>query len=273
MALLSQGRAVLSMLAAVEVPALPLKGLAYQLIGLHRDDPGRRFSADIDVLVPIQAASRAQAVLISNDYRHPDGATINPHTHHHLVPLELISRSGGPVEIHFHVVSERFAALLPAQEFFRTGDDVGSCGARVPSTARLLDHAIIGGSLQDGQYFRRTVKLRDVHDIRRLWDRLVKEGATLTDLHAMQDERARRHFGACLLLAGVDPSALGALEIPARSHLRRVLGRQAVAERPIEAAVFGFWDLFQKQPGEAFRKFISLSSYRKLIRHIKSEPT
>jgi hypothetical protein len=273
MALLSQGRAVLRMLAAAEVPALPLKGLAYQLIDLYSDDPGRRPASDIDVLVPVEAALRAQAALISNGYRHPDGAAISPYTDHHLAPLELISRCGAPVEIHFHVVSEHLAALLPAEEFFRTSDDVEVNGAGVPSAARLLDHAIIGASLQDGQYFRRTVKLRDVHDIHRLWDRLLEDGGTLADLRVMQDERTRRHFGACLLLAGFDPSALGAAEIPARAHLGWILARQSIAERPIEAAVYGLCEVFRKQPGEALKRLISLNSYRKLIRHFRNRPT
>jgi hypothetical protein len=272
MALLSQGSAVLRMLTDAEVPVLPLKGLAYQLVDLYGDDPGRRLLADIDVLVPRQAASQAQAVLMANGYQH-SAATANPHTDHHLTPLELISRSGAPIEIHFHVITERLVAFLPAQEFFRTAVDVESKGARVPSAACLLDHAIIGGSLQDGQYFWRTVKLRDVHDIRRLWDRLLKNGGTLSDLRAMQDERTRRHFGACLLLAGVDPSALDSLEIPARRHLSRVLARQAIAERPIEAAVYGFWDLFQKQPDQALKRLFFPSSYRRLIEHLRSERT
>lgn len=273
-ALLSQGRAVLQMLAAADVQALPLKGLAYQIIGLYADDPGRRPSADIDVLVPIQSASRAQAVLISKGYRPYDDANSNPLIqHHHLPKLEPTSSSGAPVEIHFHVVNEQFAALLPAQEFFYAASDAEPKEASAPSAARLLDHAIIHGSLQDGQYLRRTIKLRDVDDIRRLWDRLVASGATVADLRAMQDERARCHFGACLLLAGIDPSKLDALEIPARNHLGRVLARQAIAERSIEAQLYGFWDLFQKQRSEALKKLIAPRSYRKLLGYLRSAPT
>jgi hypothetical protein len=262
------------MLAAADVQALPLKGLAYQIIGLYADDPGRRPSADIDVLVPIHSASRAQAVLISKGYRPYDDADSNPLIHHHHLPkLEPISSSGAPVEIHFHVVNERFAALLPAQEFFYTASGAEAKEASAPSAARLLDHAIIHGSLQDGQYLRRTIKLRDVNDIRRLWDRLVAGGATVADLRAMQDERARCHFGACLLLAGIDPSKLDALEIPARNHLGRVLARQAIAERSIEAKLYGFWDLFQKQRSEALKKLIAPRSYRKLLGYLRSAPT
>jgi Uncharacterised nucleotidyltransferase len=273
-ALLSQGRAVLQMLAAADVQALPLKGLAYQIIGLYADDPGRRPSADIDVLVPIQSASRAQAVLISDGYRPYDDADSNHFVrHHHLPKLKPISSSGAPVEIHFHVVNERFAALLPAQEFFSTASGAEAKEASAPSAARLLDHAIIHGSLQDAQYLRRTIRLRDVSDIRRLWDRLVAGGVTVADLRAMQDERARCHFGACLLLAGIDPSKLDTLEIPARNHLGRVLARQAVAERSIEAKLYGFWDLFQKQRSEALKKLIAPCSYRKLLGYLRSTPT
>jgi hypothetical protein len=212
-------------------------------------------------------------VLISKGYRPCDDADSNPLIHHHHLPkLEPISSSGAPVEIHFDVVNERFAALLPAQEFF-TASGAGAKEASAPSAARLLDHAIIHGSLQDGQYLRRTIKLRDVNDICRLWDRLVAGGATVADLRAMQDERARCHFGACLLLSGIDPSKLDALEIPARNYLARVLARQAISERSIEAKLYGFWDLFQKQRSAALKKLIAPRSYRKLLGYLRSAPT
>jgi Uncharacterised nucleotidyltransferase len=270
MALLAQGRIVLQMLTAADVPALPLKGLAYQIIGLHSDDPGRRPSADIDVLVPIRAASRGQAVLVSKGYRPHD--YLNPYIdHHHHPKLEPIASSGAPVEIHFHVVEERLAPLLPAEEFFYTTTVAEVKLASAPAAARLLDHAIVHGGLQDEQYRRRTVKLRDVHDISRLWDRVVADGGTLTDLRAMQDKRARCHFGACLLLAGIEPSKLGALESPARNHLGRVLARQAIAERSIETTLWAFWDLFQKRPSQAFKKLIAPGSYRNLLECLRSE--
>jgi hypothetical protein len=48
------------------------------------------------------------------------------------------------------------------------------------------------------------------------------------------------------LLAGIDPSKLDAVEIPARNHLGRVLARQAIAERSIEAKLYGTFGIYSR---------------------------
>ena len=57
----AQGLEVLATLDHAGIPAMPLKGLAYQFIGLYSNDPGQRVMFDIDILVSKDDARAAQS--------------------------------------------------------------------------------------------------------------------------------------------------------------------------------------------------------------------
>lgn len=265
----AQGLQVIATLERAGISALPLKGLAYDIIELHADDPAQRLTSDIDILVDGHAAHDAQNVLIAAGY-HPDPAPVIDASHHHLVALMPNDETHGPaaIEIHTRLGRPEHSALLPPAAILAAAQPVEADGRiiRVPAMTDLVDHAVVHAGFMQFQTTRRTLKLREAFDIGRLWQRAQAQGFAIRDLRISQDMDALAHFGACLILTGTPPRELGALAEPAGRRLKQVLLRQSITERQsLEAAFIHNVRLLRENPGAFLSKFGKAERYRNLM--------
>lgn len=271
-----QCEALLSCLANAGIRAVPLKGLAYQMKGLYADDPGGRMTIDIDVLVPSQDAAQAQASLIAAGYCQVADYPVS-RTDHHNYP-RLISGPGrdepASIEVHFRLGRDATDAVLPAHGVLKGTVQTtvsGNC-FEIPNTVDLLDHAVMHSAIAHMHAVRRTVRLRDVCDIYRLWRCAQSEGACMADLKIARHATASRYFGACLLLHGERLEVLGATGgKSARSFLEQVLVRQHISERAqLETSLVSNGALLLRNPSKLLSKLLHRRIYRSALSVAKS---
>lgn len=266
-ALLDQYFQTVSILDQAGIPALPLKGLAYQLLGLHSDNPGRRMTIDIDVLVPHDEARKAQDILVSTGYTPLTIDETEELEHHNLPRLKPNPDLHGPgsIEVHFRVGRNETDVLLPAHGVFNTAEkiDVSGQTVLVPNLLHLLDHAVMHSGISHSYASRRTLRLRDADDISRLWTIAQSQGIKVSDLRISKHKRASSYFGACLLLHGHRAEILGPLGPAASKMLTRILRRQAIAERPkLETAILSNAQLLIHNPLKLGAKLLRTSFYQ-----------
>ena len=276
-ALMAQYLQIRSVLAQAGINALPLKGTAYQLLGLHCDAPGRRMTIDIDVLVPLKDAARAQNILISTGYKPLTNSEPNELEHHNFPRLKPDPKQHGPgsVEVHFRVGRHETDELLPAQRVFASAQALQVSGESVlvPNHLDLLDHAVLHSGIAHSYASRRRLRLRDAEDISRLWTAVQNLGITVTDLRICKHGLASRYFGACLLLYGHPIEALGPLGPSAAKMLERIMRRQAISERPkLETAILSNARLLVRNPSKLAAKFLRGSFYQS-ARAMAKSPT
>ncbi len=263
-------RHCLSLIAILKdnnIRAVPLKGLAYQLLGLYADDPGQRMTVDIDLLVPFQDADRAQALLISDGYTPLSDVDVSKQEHHNHPRLKPDPDRHGPgsIEIHFRVGRNDTDQMLPAKSVLSSARPIIVDGLEVflPSLENLLDHAVMHSGIAHSYASRKTTRLRDVVDIHRLWTIARNEGAKISDLRVAEHKLAGRYLGACLLLHGHDADALGPLEAASAKLLTQILRRQAIAERTkLETALLANARLVRQNPAKLLGKVLSSRFYR-----------
>lgn len=272
-----QGLDVLSVLEGAEIQACPLKGLAYEIIGLH-ENPGVRVVGDIDILVGREDASRAFEILIGHGYSPKSNAPINEKHEHHFPMLRAPSDSDliAPVEVHIRLGRQRHLDLLAPHKIIECARETSLDGrsVRTPQPIDLLQHAVVHSGLQHQYLRRRTTRLRDVHDIGRLWKLVKQDGHRLSDLPIARHPRAAQYFGACLLLYGRDPKELDTIsEASIRCHAR-ILSRQSIPEmRKLEVAISANMDALIERPLYLFKKFTRLSYYSNILNSLRSRST
>ncbi len=275
LALRRQCLGVISQLQNAGVRAVPLKGLAYELMGLYADDPGGRMTIDIDVLVADHEAAHAQEALISSGYTPIAEYEVNRRYHHNYP--RLVAPSGGEypgsIEVHFRVGRGETDKVLPAHRVLSGATQIVVSGDRieVPNAVDLVDHAVMHSAIGHVLAVRRTMRLRDVCDIYRLWQRAKSEGARISDLGCVQHKSAARYFGACLLLHGEPPEQLGELASPSNTLLRQILARQNVAERAaMEVALVTNGAMLLRDPARLITKMLRRGFYRAALSAAKS---
>lgn len=266
---------LLGLLQTAGIRGLPLKGLAYELMGLYADDPGGRMTIDIDVLVPDQDAGRAQDTLLSAGYRPIADYKVSRRDHHNYPRLIAPIGSDGPgsVEVHFRLGRHDTDKVLPAHRVLGGAVQIMDSRNRmeIPNTLDLLDHAVMHGGIAHVHAVRRTLRLRDVCDIYRLWQRAQSEGACIADLRCVQHKTAAKYFGACLLFHGEPRKTLGVLATPSSTLLRQILTRQNIAERPaLETAVISNGLLLLRDPSRLVSKLLRRTFYRAALTVAKS---
>ncbi len=274
-ALTNQCLDVLATLLQEGIHALPLKGLAYQMLGLYSDDPGQRMTIDIDVLVPAKDAERAQKTLRSDGYAPRTHYEIDAREHHNFPRLmpDATKRRPGSIEVHFRVGRNETDALLPAQKVLDGAQTVEVAGQpiAIPDTLDLLDHAVLHSAIGHIHAVRRTLRLRDAADINKLWLLARSQGIQPTDLRISQHPLAMKYFGACLLLHGHRADALGPMGETASRYLEQVLKRQSVAERAkLETAIIANAKLIAQNPGKLVSKLFDARFYRSARTLMKS---
>ncbi len=266
-ALLIQYFQIVDTLDQAGIPALPLKGLAYQLLGLHSDKPGRRMTIDIDVLVPLEEARKAQKLLVSAGYTPLTTDGTNELEHHNLPRLKPNPDVHGPgsIEVHFRVGRNETDVLLPVHDVFNTAEKIEVSGRTVlvPNLLHLLDHAVLHSGISHSYASRQTVRLRDADDISRLWTIAQSQGITVSDLRISKHKQASSYFGACLLLHRHPAETLGPLGPAASKMLARIVRRQAFAERPkLETAILSNARLLIHNPLKLGAKLLRTSFYQ-----------
>lgn len=274
-ALIDQCLDVLATLREADISAVPLKGLAYQLMGLYADDPGQRMTIDIDVLVPPKDAIRAQETLRSVGYAPRADYEVNPREHHNLPRLmpDSTHNRPGSIEVHFRVGRNETDALLPAQTVLNEAQTINVCGRRtaIPNLLDLLDHAVLHSAIGHIHAARRTLRLRDAADINRLWALASAQGIRPSDLRIATHPLAMKYFGACLLLHGHPASTLGSAGDASKMFFAQVLRRQCLAERAaLETATFANARLLAQNPAKLAAKLINARIYQSARTLLKS---
>lgn len=266
---------VLQILQDADVPAVPLKGLAYQLMGLFACKPGQRMTVDIDILVPTAEAKRAQEALLSVGYTELPAHDTPAHDYHNLPRLKSDPDRHGPgsIEVHFRVGGDEVDALLPAECVMERARPigVGDQTILIPDPVDLLDHAVIHSGISHGYASRRTLRLRDAVDITKLWALVCANGHSVEDLKIQRHDLALRYFGACLLLAGTPKEDLGVIEPAAAGLLKQILWRQAVRERSmLESSLIANVQLVAQEPKRLVKKLLRGRFYKAAKTALKS---
>lgn len=262
-----QGLEVLDLLQKSGIKAVPLKGFAYFLTGLYDDDLGQRLTADIDILVSNSDVRRAQELLISSGYQPPPDEVVDERIRHHLPTLipATTSQNKIPVDVHFRLGNWEDRDLLPVENILSDAKtlDIGEKTIFVPTYSDLLDHAVVHTAMQNGLATLRTLRLRNTQDIGRLWDAARGDGIRVSDLRIFDHPIAAKHFGASLLVYGIDSTELGTLETMSKHHLRSIMRRQYFRERPqLEASVVSNTRLLMRRPRQFAAKFLRANPYK-----------
>ncbi len=258
------------------IEAIPLKGLAYNLMGLFADEPGQRITVDLDILVRPENAQGAQNVLIAAGYEPKPEHDADPRQYHNLPRLEpaLHLQLPGSIEVHFRVGGDDVDVLLPVSKVFEAAStiDVAGRSVLVPDLVDLLDHAVMHSAISHGHARRRTLRLRDVIDIHRLWTVASAKGSSVSDLKIVtSNPSASRYFGACLLLAGHPIENLGPIGSASAKFLAQIMRRQSVPERAkLESSLLANAQLLFQNPSRLFSKFFRTSFYQAARSTLKS---
>lgn len=273
-ALADQGLGILSSLNQAGIRAVPLKGLAYDAIGIH-DPLESRLTGDIDILVSKDDLTTAYDLLIEQGYVPLTDAPLNEAIEHHPPLLKPPEGTDLPasVDVHFRLGRKRHLSLLPPNEILANSRECQTRGhsIRVPLPRDLLQHAVIHSGLQNRYYSRRTTRLRDVLDVGRLWERTKQEGMQISDLPISRHRKAAAYFGACLLFYGIAPEELGPISDSGQRCYARILQRQAIAERPLlESSILANIEGLLERPLFVIGKFASMPHYRKFIDRLHS---
>lgn len=154
----------LERLGRAGIAALPIKGAAYVLAQLH-GDCADRYMADIDLLVPEQAARAARNILIGEGYRESE-ADAAPPDHHHLTAL-LHDDMPVAVELHTAVVPKSLEAALPTRSVWDRAETHGEGGSRylLPSATDQATISFLHAELVDRGTELFLIPLRPYHDL------------------------------------------------------------------------------------------------------------
>jgi hypothetical protein len=219
--LLDHGVDILQRLADAGIRAVPLKGLHSLLAGTWPDLAARTM-ADLDVLVDVEDAAHAFALLRTAGYvEHPE--PIGEHADHHL---PMLCDGDVTVELHVEPLISRWRALVPAAQMLRramyrpTERGVFLLADDTDTFVHLVAHA----QLQDETYTLLGLPLRALLETARMhvgavrWpdvrERFAAAGvAYMLDAHL---DAARRLFGAGDL---PEPSEAVARRVAWHGHL------------------------------------------------------
>ncbi len=270
----AQGLDVLSILEKSGVQGLPVKGLAYEIIGLHTP-PGVRLFGDIDILVSKEEAARAFEILVGHGYSPASDASTSERFDHHLPLLRPPPESDliAPVEVHFRLGRERHLHLLSPQKVIQAAREnrLDDQVVQTPQPIDLLQHAVVHSGLQHQYLRRRTTRFRDVLDIGRLWDLVEHDGYRISDLPIVQHSRAAQYFGACLLLYGRQPDELGPIAKPSQRCHARLLQRQSIPEKArLENTILRNLEALALRPLSVVAKLARPECYRAIFNMIWS---
>ena len=265
----------LDQLHQADIEAIPLKGLAYNLMGLFKDEPGQRLTVDLDVLVRPEQAEKAQNVLISAGYEPAPEHDTDARQYHNLPRLKpaMELQLPGSIEVHFRVGGDDVDALLPVSRVFENAQTINVSGQSVLvlSLVDLLDHAVMHSAISHGHARRRTLRLRDVIDIHRLWTAAVAQGGSVSDLKIVTNTPASRYFGACLLIAGHPIESLGTIGASSAKFLAQIMRRQSLPERAkLESSLLANAQLLFQDPSRLLSKFLRTSFYQAARSTLKS---
>jgi len=145
-----------------------LKGAAHLYSGLY-GHPGDRVLGDLDVLIPAEAAREAYLALVKVGYQgYFQTKPGDPyHGHHHLPPLEHLTRKAA-VELHLEPVNRRYGDILTAAAVRAEATvlETGTARLRRPSPAHQLIQNILHCQSTRAHYLLRSrrVPLRHLHD-------------------------------------------------------------------------------------------------------------
>lgn len=159
-----QAIAVVRVLNSIGIEPILLKGGAF-LFDNTFGYPSSRVMADLDILVPQEAADRCWDTLRSkgympaeNDYEYSD--------HHHLRPL-VGPGDQGAIEIHREVLPESAAAIMPSDLVWRHAKTVRECGVafQLPAPTHWVLHNVLHACLVNRAHARADLSLRSLHEL------------------------------------------------------------------------------------------------------------
>ena len=168
-ALKEQAVAVVTELNALGVEPLLLKGGAALFVPTF-EDPGARVMADLDLLVPAEAAQTCWDALCDAGYApiaDPPNVRVDYARHHHLRPLYR-PREHGTVEIHRDGLPESAARVLPTSALWAQAETVthpGGLRLNVPSATHRVLHNVLHADWINGTHARGQIALRSLHEL------------------------------------------------------------------------------------------------------------
>jgi hypothetical protein len=235
-AIRKQGLECMAVLNSADIEPMPIKGLAYQL-GAAGDDVTNRFLIDIDIMVPAESASLAQAELAKVGFDSFPNETVDYSTHLHLQPMW---RKGSPatIEIHRAPVTELFFAALPTPEVWKNSSSNELQGVRFrlpnPTDAAMIVflHNVMIDRCQ-ALYLTPLRSFLDASWLRSQHDHALNWSQNLQRAGRIDAEAAFRRFAYTLYrLAG--SSFLKADEFSAKDYLHFEISHMVAAMPALE---------------------------------------
>lgn len=207
---IDEALAIHKTLSQKDIRHIFLKGTAYHLAGLMKDDPGQRLTSDIDILIEPDQIETALAAVVSLGYKssEPDPGNILEVEHHlpRLMPDQNEAQFG--IELHRGVVDQHLDHLLPAAKAFESMSFVEIHDQKMPIPGRrtMLTHAVIHAALSDHGFVLRKASLRYAMDIAKLCAGRSRPVRFTDDVDAQPilREKLTDYVNYCLFLVSMD---------------------------------------------------------------------
>jgi hypothetical protein len=151
------------LLNEVGIEPVLLKGLAYLTMGVY-SNPGARYLADIDVLLPESQLQAAAELLVRHGFE-IDGSDQFGYFRHHHPPMR---RPGSAfIEIHHSLCVGKCGSLLPGREVIARSApfDLDGVKVRVPCPEDLLTHLVLHSQILHPYNERIWPPLRAMYDL------------------------------------------------------------------------------------------------------------
>lgn len=159
-----QALTITGALNALGVQPTILKGGASLFVSTY-DDLGCRVMADLDILVPPDAAQVCWDAIRGLGYS-PIEIGFDPFAHHHLIPLRSQS-AVGTIEVHRALLAPAANTIVPEEFILQHLESVNESGAwlSVPDPTLQILHILLHSGVVDREYARGSMCLRALHEL------------------------------------------------------------------------------------------------------------
>ena len=153
------------LLNAIDIAPMLLKGAAHLAEGLY-PDPSLRLLGDLDILIPADRATHAQAALKTGGFAGKPSDIVPGPQHHHL-PILHDSETGVGIELHTDVVSQSPDAVISTAWFCESARPAVFRGQRIllPEPTRNAGHIIFHSEIFHVNHKLKKVQLRHLLDL------------------------------------------------------------------------------------------------------------
>ena len=218
---------VTGLLNAIDIAPMPLKGAAHLAEGLY-PDPSLRLLGDLDVLIPADRATQAQAALKAGGFAGKPSDVVPGPQHHHL-PILHDSETGVGIELHTDVVSQSPDAVISTAWFCESARPAVFRDRRIllPDPTRNAGHIIFHSEILHENHTLKQAQLRHLLDLALM----QRQHANAIDWEMLDRRFSAAGFGQVLATYLGYSEELFGRPAPKLSHAPRVNAMEDVRRR------------------------------------------